>query len=128
MRTGVTVSAIAHTAIIVIALVGFNNARALTPDAVQSIAVDLVPLDAATNIRAGSEDSKVIDTKAPAVVESDKPATLAQPTGNTEEDQPKPSEAFNLHHYFMSNPSLSGRGQALKKGRRVPKLRFQRGR
>lgn len=34
---------------------------------------------------------------------------------------------FNLHRYFMTNPSLSGRGTALDEGVKVPKLALRKG-
>jgi colicin import membrane protein len=92
MKAGVTTSVIAHAALIIVVLVGLGSAKPLEPEVVESIAVDLVPISDVTNIRAGSLDSKVVETETPAVVETDKPAELAKPTGNTEEDQVTPEE------------------------------------
>ena len=46
-----------------------------------------------------------------------------QSDGNYVRLQPR-KKAFNLHHYFMTNPSLSGRGAAIFSSGKVPKLRL----
>jgi polyphosphate kinase len=49
------------------------------------------------------------------------------PDGGYERLHPEEGDkSFNLHFYFMTNPSLSGRGAALRGGA-VPKLRLRRG-
>lgn len=92
MRTGLTVSTIAHVGLIALAVIGIGMGRPLDPTPVESIAVDLVPISEFTNIRIGALDSEVVETETPSAVESETPAELAQPTGNTQEDQPRPAD------------------------------------
>jgi polyphosphate kinase len=50
-----------------------------------------------------------------------------EPDGSYERITAEDGKVFNLHHYFMTNPSLSGRGAALEGEGAVPKLRIRRG-
>ena len=49
-----------------------------------------------------------------------------KPDGTYERLEPG-ERPFNLHRYFMTNPSLSGRGTALDEGAKVPKLALRKG-
>ncbi len=92
MRTGVVVSTLGHAGLIVFAIVGIGMARPLEAVPVDSIAVDLISIEEFSNIRKGALDSTVVETETPSIVEDDTPAEVAQPTGNTEEDQPTPED------------------------------------
>ncbi len=49
-----------------------------------------------------------------------------EPDGSYQRLSADAGKSFNLHLYFMTNPSLSGRGAALRKSGSVPKLQLRR--
>lgn len=91
MRVGVIASASAHAALILFGLLSLG-ATPLKPEVIESIEVDIIPITEFTNIREGTLDSTVVETETPSAVEDDQTAEIAQPTGNTAEDQTAPEE------------------------------------
>lgn len=92
MRAGLAVSLVAHSALIAAGLIGLANVQPHEPQEIEAIAVDLVPIEELASIRIGSEQSEVIETPAPSVVETETPPEVAVRTGTTEQDQTRPDE------------------------------------
>jgi outer membrane biosynthesis protein TonB len=92
MRGGLTASVIVHVTAITLGFITFSDVERLTPGEVEAIPIELIPIEAFSSIRQGSLESTVIETDTPSVVDTEVPAELAQPTGNTEQDQPTPED------------------------------------
>lgn len=96
MRIGLGISVVSHAALLAVGLLSLGGAEPFDPTEIEAIPIELVPIESISNIRFGSLDSNIIETETPSAVDDSTPAQIAEPTGNTEENQEKPEETDNV--------------------------------
>lgn len=101
MRVGLIASLVGHAAVLLWGLIAFPDARSFTTPPVDSLPVELVPVEEITRLQKGEKDAEVRDVaavkpsekpKEDPVKPADKPdqATVEQPTPPTPEPEPAP--------------------------------------
>jgi polyphosphate kinase len=115
-------------------IVAFGNGAALpNPDAKLFISsADWMPrnfdrrVEYMMPIENPTVHAQILDQVMVANLIDDEQSWYLMPDGQYKRATPA-SRPFNLHRYFMTNPSLSGRGAALERSGSVPTLSLRRG-